>query len=234
MRGGAPRFPVVLLQSSPPRFPDPRQFDESGLVAIGGDLSSERLLSAYGSGVFPWYDVGHPPMWWSPDPRAVLDPAHLHISRSMRRVLAAGDFELTWNQSFERVMWECGQLRSEGTWIVPEMIDAYTRLHREGHAHSLEVLCDSELVGGIYGVQVGALFAAESMFYRQSDMSKIALIGLVRSLFEAGIELFDVQFCTDHLERLGAFEVARDDYLDRLEAATAVAVDLSRLRPAVD
>lgn len=234
MRGGAPRPPVVLEAGSPPRFPDPRLFDETGLVAVGGDLSERRLLAAYRAGIFPWYDVGYPPMWWSPDPRAVIDPGGLHVARSLRRVIRAGGFELSWNTCFERVMAECGKRRSEGTWIMPEMVDAYGRLHRSGHAHSLEVFAGSELVGGIYGVQIGAFFAAESKFHRRTDMSKIALVALVRSLFLAGIRLLDVQFATEHLERLGAATLPRAAYLDRLAAATRLPVDLNRLRPVVD
>ncbi|MCA8976809.1 MAG: leucyl/phenylalanyl-tRNA--protein transferase [Planctomycetes bacterium] len=233
MRGGAPRSPLVLKRTSPARFPDPREFDAEGLVAIGGDLSQKRLLAAYRGGIFPWYDVGYPPLWWSPDPRAVLDPDHLHVGRSLRRVLAAADFELGWNQCFERVMGECGRRRADGTWITPEMIAAYSRLHRAGHVHSLEVFRGGELVGGIYGVQVGALFAAESMFHRATDMSKVALVAMVRSLFAAGIELFDVQFRTGHLERCGVFELSRADYLAALSRVTEKVVDLTALVPGV-
>lgn len=234
MRGNAPRSPVVLERTSPPRFPDPRQFDDQGLVAIGGDLSQKRLLAAYRAGVFPWFDIGYPPMWWSPDPRTLLDPEHLHVSHSLRRVLNRAEFDLGWNQCFERVMRECGERRDEGTWVTSEMVDAYTRLHRAGHAHSLEVFADGELVGGIYGVQIGALFAAESMFHLRTDMSKIALVALVGSLFAAGIKLFDVQFRTRHLDRFGVFEVPRVEYLDRLAEAAPVAVALAAMRPAID
>ncbi|MCA8949419.1 MAG: leucyl/phenylalanyl-tRNA--protein transferase [Planctomycetes bacterium] len=225
---------MVLEPGSPPRFPDPRLFDEHGLVAVGGDLSEARLLAAYRGGIFPWYDVGYPPMWWSPDPRALIDAERLHVSRSLARLLRAGEFELTWNLGFEPVMRECGQRRREGSWIFPEMIVAYGRLHRAGHAHSLEVRSAGELVGGIYGVQIGALFAAESMFHRRTDMSKVALVALVRSLFRAGITLLDVQFVTPHLERFGAWSVPRVDYLERLAAATAKSVDLRALRPGVE
>ena len=199
MRGGAPRAPIALTPDSPVRFPDPRLYDGQGLVAVGGDLSQARLLAAYRRGIFPWYDVGYPPMWWSPDPRAILEPAELHVGRSLRRVLLRGGFELRWNTCFERVMAECGRGRDEGTWIMPEMVQAYVRLHRAGHAHSLEVFQAGELVGGVYGVQLGAAFAAESKFHRRTDMSKVALVALVRSLAAAGIELLDVQFVTDHL-----------------------------------
>jgi len=221
--------PVILLPGSAPSFPDPRDYDREGLLAIGGDLLPERLLCAYGSGVFPWYAEGYVPMWWSPDPRALLDPEHLHVSRSLQKRIRRGGFTLTWNKCFPRVMRECGQRRKDGTWILPEMLAAYERLHRLGHAHSLEVWSDGELVGGTYGVQVGGLFAAESMFHRATDMSKVALTALVRSLFAAGIRLLDVQFATAHLRTLGACEVPRAEYLRRLAVVVPLVVDLRGL-----
>ena len=230
---GLRRQPAFVRPGGPLRFPDPSRYDREGLVAVGGDLSTERLLLAYRSGIFPWYAEGYVPMWWSPDPRALLDRQHLHVSRSLQKVLRRGAFELTWNRCFPRVMSECGRLRKEGTWVIPEMLEAYTRLHQAGHAHSLEVWRDGELVGGTYGVQVGALFAAESMFHRITDMSKVALVALVRSLFAAGIEMLDVQFVTSHLATLGAYAVPRVDYLARLAAAAHRAVDLAGLVPVV-
>jgi leucyl/phenylalanyl-tRNA--protein transferase len=221
----------MLRADSPCRFPDARSFDKEGLIAIGGDLSPPRLLAAYGSGIFPWYAEGYLPMWWSPDPRGLLEAKRLHVSRSLRRVLRRGAFQLSWNRCFTRVMTECGQRRAEGSWVIPEMVVAYERLHRAGHAHSLEVWDRTELIGGTYGVQVGGLFAAESMFHRRTDMSKTALVVLVRSLFAAGIELLDVQFATEHLETLGAFEVPRTEYLARLAAVRGKAVNLSGLVP---
>lgn len=230
---GVRRQPVFLRPDDPVAFPDPELFDRDGLVAIGGDLATRRLVEAYRSGIFPWYAEGYVPMWWSPDPRAQLAPERLHVSRSLRRLLRRGDFELTWNRCFARVMAECGKRRSEGTWVIPEMVLAYTRLHELGHAHSLEVWQGGELVGGTYGVQVGAMFAAESKFHRRTDMSKVALVALVQSLFAAGIELLDVQFVTPHLATLGAFEVPRKEYLTQLRAARQRAVDLRRLLPRV-
>ena len=216
-----PRGPLV--------FPDPRSADAGGLVAVGGDLSPERLLLAYDRGIFPWYDAGYPPCWWSPDPRAILDPETLHASRSLARALRRGGFELSWNRDFGRVMAECGRQRPGGTWIFAEMLEAYRRLHQLGHAHSLEVWVDGELVGGLYGVQRGGLFAAESMFHRRKNASKIALVAAVRSVFAAEIRLFDVQFLTPHLASLGVFEIPRDEYLARLEAVRELRVDLGRL-----
>ena len=232
MRGGPPK-PVMLRADSPCRFPDARSFDQEGLIAIGGDLSTPRLLAAYRSGIFPWYAEGYLPMWWSPDPRGLLSLDRLHVSRSLHRVLRRAAFQLSWNRCFARVMTECGQRRAEGSWVIPEMVVAYERLHRAGHAHSLEVWDGAELIGGTYGVQVGGLFAAESMFHRRTDMSKVALVGLVRGLFAAGIELLDVQFATEHLLTIGAFTVPRADYLARLEAVRDRAVDLSGLMPTI-
>ena len=228
---GRPRAPVVLPLTGPVRFPDPGLYDHDGLCAIGGDLRPATLLQAYSHGIFPWYGEGYVPMWWSPDPRALLDPDHLHVSRSLQKRLRRGGFELTWNRCFPRVMRECGRRRPEGTWVIPEMVEAYTALHAMGHVHSLEVWHGSELVAGTYGAQIGGLFAAESMFHRATDMSKVALVALVRSLFGAGIELLDVQFATSHLQTLGAFTIPRAEYLRRLDVVCGLAVDLRALVP---
>ena len=228
-----PREPALLAPGGAPEFPDPQGYGPDGLVAFGGDLSVERLLLAYRSGIFPWYDEGYVPMWWSPDPRAILEPPSLHVARSLDRVLRRGGFRLTWNNCFERVMRNCGQRRSDGTWIIPEMLAAYGELHRLGHAHSLEVWIDEDLVGGVYGVQIGGLFAAESKFHRRTDMSKVALVALVRSLSVAGIGLLDVQFATPHLASLGVVEITRGEYLRRLAAVREKAVDLVGLTPSV-
>jgi leucyl/phenylalanyl-tRNA--protein transferase len=202
------------------------------LVAVGGDLGVERLLLAYEMGIFPWFDEGMPPLWWSPDPRAVMDLEHLHISRSLRRRLRCCAFTLTLNSAFTRVMRACGA-RPEGTWVTDDMVAAYSRLHALGHAHSVEVWMDGELAGGLYGVQRGGFFAAESMFHRMTDASKIALVAAISTLFAAGIELFDVQFLTPHLESLGAYELARDAYLDRLGFARRRTARLEGLQPRV-
>lgn len=230
---GTPRAPEILLPDAVTGFPDPEGYDAEGLVAIGGDLSPDRLLSAYGSGIFPWYDEGYVPMWWSPDPRAHFVPEHLHVSRSLAKTLRRGGFRLTWNTCFERVMRACGEQRVGGTWVIPEMLLAYEGLHRLGHAHSLEVWVGDELVGGTYGVQVGSLFAGESMFHRRTDMSKVAVVALVRSLFARGITLLDVQFATDHLRSLGVQELSRREYLGKLGVARGQIIDLTDLDPAV-
>lgn len=203
-------------------------------MAIGGDLSVARLRAAYTAGIFPWYNDGFPVLWWSPNPRAILPADELHVSRSLRRRLARKDYVLTWNLAFSEVILACGQGRKGGTWIVPEMRRAYQKLHHEGYAHSVEVWQENRLVGGLYGVQCGALFAAESMFHRMTDASKIAVVAASRSLHKAGMRVFDVQFATSHLRSLGVREIARDDYLARAAAASQVTVDLSRLVLDVD
>jgi leucyl/phenylalanyl-tRNA--protein transferase len=221
--------PLFLEKDGPLVFPDPRLADGDGLLAVGGDLSEDRLLLAYRHGIFPWYDERTPPFWWSPDPRAVLPLDDLHVSRRLLQTIRRGGYELSWNREFRRVMTECQLGREGGSWIFVDMLDAYTRLHEHGHAHSIEAWRDGELVGGVYGVQIGALFAAESMFHRARDMSKIALVALARSLHAAGIEVFDVQYRTGHLAGFGAIEWPRDTYLERVASAVERDVDLSAL-----
>lgn len=218
----------MILPGGPVTFPNADEADDEGLVAIGGDLRPERLLAAYEHGIFPWYDEGVPPLWWSPNPRAVIEPGTVHISRSLRRLLTKNPFRVTFDRSFERVMRECGR-RDAGTWIIPEMIDAYVELHRRGHAHSFEVWNGERLVGGLYGVHRGALFAAESMFHTETNASKVALVYAARSVFAAGIQVFDVQLLTSHLASMGAVEVQRSDYLVRVRSATREPVSLDGL-----
>jgi leucyl/phenylalanyl-tRNA--protein transferase len=221
--------PALLARNAPPTFPNPSGADSEGLVAIGGDLSTERLLAAYEQGIFPWYSEGLPPLWWSPDPRVVMDPERLHVSRSLAREIRRGSFQVTFDRAFEAVMIECGRERDDGTWITPDMLAAYVELHRRGHAHSFEAWRDGRLVGGLYGVARGGLFAAESMFHRETNASKVVLVTAVRELFLAGIELFDVQFLTPHLESLGAYEHRRVEYLTRVGEAKHKAVRLTGL-----
>jgi leucyl/phenylalanyl-tRNA---protein transferase len=211
--------PLLLSSRAPLAFPDPESGDAEGLLAIGGDLQPERLLLAYANGIFPWYGEGLPPMWWSPDPRAIVDPTALHVSKSLGRELKRGHFRVTANVAFERVMLECGRERDDGTWILPEMVRAYVRLHELGHGVSFEVWEEERLVGGLYGVLQGSLFAAESMFHRVTNASKVAVVAAVRSLFAAGVELFDVQFLTPHLASLGVYEIPRTAYVARARAA---------------
>ncbi len=221
--------PMLIPPGGPLLFPDPTTTDDEGLLAVGGDLSAERLLLAYDHGIFPWHDVGLPPLWWSPDPRTIIELERLHVSRSMRRVLRSRQFEVSFDQAFDQVMRACGSEREGGTWILPEMITAYTHLHTLGHAHSFEVWHGGELAGGLYGVHRGGLFAAESMFHRRTNASKVALVAAVRSLFAAGIELFDVQFLTPHLESLGAREIPRVEYLERVAGLRDKRVELRGL-----
>jgi leucyl/phenylalanyl-tRNA---protein transferase len=211
MRGN--RRLTFLGPGSPLSFPDPNDSDDEGLLAVGGDLSPERLLFAYDSGVFPWYSAGVPPLWWCPNPRALMNRERLHVSRSLRRTLRHGTFEVTFDQAFPEVIAACASNREGGTWILPEMMLAYTQLHRLGHAHSFEVWHEGQLAGGLYGVRRGALFAAESMFHVVTDASKVALSVALDTLFRAGICVFDVQFVTEHLASLGAYEVSRPEYL---------------------
>lgn len=189
------------------------------LVSIGGELSPARLLEGYRRGIFPWYGEGEPILWWSPDPRAVFELDGLHVSRRLRRTIASGHFHVTVNQAFAEVIRGCADRPGEGTWITPAMSAAYEELHRLGHAHSVEVWQGTLLAGGLYGVTVGALFAGESMFTRARDASKVALVFVMDRLRQRGFELFDIQFLTEHTARLGAVEISRAEYLDRLRRA---------------
>jgi leucyl/phenylalanyl-tRNA--protein transferase len=224
---------AYLRPGGPLAFPPAGSADEEGLVAIGGDLSARRLLLAYDSGIFPWYDEGLPPLWWSPDPRGVMTADGLHVSRSLARTLRSGRFRFTWDAAFGRVIRACAEEREGGTWLLREMIEAYERLHRLGHAHSVEAWEGDALAGGLYGVHRGGLFAAESMFHRATDAGKAALVAAFRSLFRAGIEVFDVQFVTPHLASLGAVEWPRSLYLRRVAEVRGRPVKLDRiaLRP---
>ncbi len=213
-------IPARLLRARPLRFPDPRLADADGLVAMGGDLSVPRLLLAYRSGIFPW--TANPTTWWSPDPRAILDLDQFHVPRSLAKVIRRNIFQLTTDRAFRQVMEVCAAPAPgrRSTWIAPEFIEAYTRLHTKGHAHSVECWQDGQLVGGIYGVSLGGFFAGESMFHRVSDASKVALHHLVQHLRARGFQLFDIQMVTPATQRLGAVEIPRTEYLERL--ATAV------------
>jgi len=203
----------------------PELADADGFVGVGGDLSPRTLLRAYAEGVFPWYDENDPILWWSPDPRAIIElegsPPYggLHVSRRLARTLRSGKFRITINHCFGQVIRCCGENREGGTWITREMIAAYEELHRLGFAHSVESWVGDTLAGGVYGVALGGLFAAESMFYRISDGSKVALAALVQRLKERGFVLLDVQMTTPHTERLGAFNIPRRVYLQRLRQA---------------
>lgn len=198
-------------------FPDPCEADENGIVAYGGDLSPSRLLLAYRSGIFPWYSRGDPILWWSPDPRLILNLEDFKLRKSLQKRMK--HFKITFNTAFAEVMRHCASVPRAGqndTWILPEMIEAYTTLHDMGYAHSVEAWQDGKLVGGLYGVAVGGLFCGESMFSHVSDASKSAFAALVAYLKVQGFEMIDAQVPTEHLKSLGAIEVSRDFFLLRL------------------
>jgi leucyl/phenylalanyl-tRNA--protein transferase len=202
-------------------FPAPSSADENGLLAYGGDLSSERLLSAYAQGVFPWFE-SEPILWYSPDPRLVLLPTELHVSHSLAKTLRKGRFELRVDSAFERVIRACGRVARPGqggTWITADMIDAYCSLHDLGFAHSVETWEQGELVGGLYGVSLGAGFFGESMFSLRPDASKVALVHLVERLREWRFSFVDCQMHTQHLENFGAREWSRAEFLAALQVA---------------
>ena len=218
--------PLLLPPALPGRpvpFPDPESADPEGVVAVGGDLSVETLVSAYSQGIFPW--CGEPPIWYSPDPRGVFDLDRFHVGRSMRRVLRKHEYEVTFDRGFDRVIGCCARLHGE-TWIDAALRRAYLRLHRAGFAHSVEVWEGTQLVGGVYGVAVGGLFAGESMFHRRTNASKIALCHLRDRLVERGFVLFDIQMTTPATEILGAHSISRTEYLARLKQAMKVRTSL--------
>ncbi len=192
--------------------------EPNGLLAAGGELSAERLIDAYQHGIFPWYSADQPLLWWSPDPRMVLMPSELKISRSLGKRLHKPDFEVRIDSAFETVMRACAAPRDgqAGTWITDDMVAAYTELHRRGLAHSVETWIDGELAGGLYGVALGRMFYGESMFMRATDASKIALAHLARQLHRWGFGLIDCQMQTSHLASLGAREIPRDDFVRQL------------------
>ena len=203
-------------------FPPATAAEANGLLAVGGDLSPERLLLAYSSGIFPWFSPGDPLLWWSPDPRSLLEFPNLHISRSLSKVLRQQRFRVSFNRAFTAVIAACAEARErtgEGTWISPGMRAAYTELHRRGYAHSVECWQGQELVGGLYGLSFGRGFFGESMFHRCTDASKVAFVELARLLAADGFAFLDCQLPTPHLASLGAGEMSRQQYLLRLAAA---------------
>jgi leucyl/phenylalanyl-tRNA--protein transferase len=199
------------------RFPDPRSAPADGPLAWGGDLRVDTLIEAYREGIFPWPADRGPVWWWSPDPRAIILPAGLHVSRSLRRTLRRGGLHCSSDRAFADVIAACAHRPGEGTWITPDMQDAYRSLHEHGVAHSVEVWHDEgDLIGGLYGVAIGRLFCGESMFHRTSDASKVAMVATMRILERGGFVLFDVQLTTPHLASMGAVEISREEYLDLL------------------
>lgn len=201
-------------------FPDPRSATEEGIVAYGGDLTPSRLMLAYRNGIFPWYGKNDPILWWSPDPRLILELDEFKLSRSLRKSIPK--FDVRFDTAFSIVIRECSSAprpRQNGSWIIPEMIEAYEELHALGYAHSVEAYQEGELVGGLYGVCVGGVFCGESMFAKVSDASKVAFTVLIERLREWGFDFIDCQVPTPHLKSLGAREIPRELFLERLKIA---------------
>ncbi len=206
-----------------PYFPDPRDADKSGVIAVGGDLSPQRLIEAYSSGIFPWFNEDDPIIWWSPDPRFVLVPQEFHCPKSLKRIINKDDFTVTADTSFEAIITGCAAERMvqgkhvDTTWITCDMQNAYIELHKLGFAHSIEVWKHGNLVGGLYGVSLGGMFFGESMFTTVPNASKIALVRLVSFLLSRGFDLIDSQVETGHLKVLGAKLIPREEYLSKLD-----------------
>lgn len=203
-------------------FPEPNLADKSGLLAVGGDLSTERLILAYSSGIFPWYSEGDPIMWWSPDPRMILIPNDLKITKSLKQSINNKGFDVKFDTKFEKVISNCSKAPrtdQDGTWITEEMKQAYIRLHELGFAHSVETYFNGKLVGGLYGISLGKAFFGESMFFKKRDASKIALYFLVQKLIELDFHFIDAQIETDHLKSMGAQLVPRKEFLFSLNLA---------------
>ena len=197
-------------------FPSPEQASAEGIVAVGGDLQPERVMLAYRKGIFPWFESDDFLLWWSPDPRMVLFPDQLKISKSMRTVLRKKQFEVTFNKAFDQVVEACAKVKrfgQNGTWITPGLMEVYSTLHIQGHAHSVEVWEEGSLVGGLYGIDLGTVFCGESMFSKSSNASKVALIYLVKELKKNKYELIDCQVPTQHLASMGAEPISRTEFL---------------------
>ena len=214
-------MPVYWLSKDDITFPPAYLANQDGILALGGDLSVERLLEAYKNGIFPWFNNNDPFIWWSPDPRFVLYPKDLKVSKSMRPYFNQKKFQVTVDQQFETVMRNCQQVKREGqgggTWITESMVEGYVELHNAGYAHSVEVWKEDKLVGGLYGIALGNVFFGESMFSKVSNASKFGFISLVRKLTELGFDLIDCQRKTKYLGSLGAKEISRTAFLKHLE-----------------
>jgi leucyl/phenylalanyl-tRNA--protein transferase len=215
---------VPWLDDNSLAFPDTRNAlnEPNGLLAVGGDLSPQRLVQAYRLGIFPWYQDDQPILWWSPSPRCILFPKDVHISKSLGKALRKSSLEVTFDTAFSDVMRACAEPRNycEETWITDDMLTAYTQLHQAGIAHSVEVWQDKKLVGGLYGLSIGSVFFGESMFSRQCNASKIALVALSQKLVKQGFELIDCQVRNEHLMSLGAKEISRNTFEGILKIAT--------------
>ncbi len=204
------------------QFPDPNEAEDDGLVAVGGELSSDFLLAAYSQGIFPWFNEGEPLLWWSPNPRMVLFPKDFKLSKSLLQSLNSGRFTVKFDKNFKDVIQKCAEVKrrgQRGTWITKGMIQAYTQLHQEGYAHSVETYKDDVLIGGLYGISLGKVFFGESMFHTERDASKVALFYLKDVMLEWDFHFIDVQQSTPHLRSLGAVKVPRHEFLKMLQEA---------------
>lgn len=204
------------------QFPDPREAENDGLVAIGGELNTEYLLAAYAQGIFPWFNRGEPILWWSPNPRMILFPENFKCSNSLMQILKSNKFSVRIDGRFEEVISKCAEVErpgQRGTWITKEMIQAYTKLHLDGFAHSVETYLNNDLVGGLYGVSLGKAFFGESMFHYVRDASKVALYYLNQLMLKWDFHFIDAQQSTSHMKKMGAVDVERDQFLSRLEKA---------------
>ena len=210
----------VLKPGPPYLFPDPRNSDEDGRVAFGGGLEPERMLTAYRLGIFPWFSQGYPPIWWSPDPRAVLPLKGLHISKRTRQLLRNSEWNFTRNRDFLGSVQRCAERKDDGTWITDKMIQSYQLLNEQGRAHSFEVWQNDELAEALFGVAVGGLFVAESMVTLISGGSKAAMLAATWACRTAGFSVFDVQLQNDHLASMGVIEISREEYLTQIAELT--------------
>jgi len=212
-------MPVFLL-SDKISFPPPYLASKEGLLAVGGDLSQKRLLLAYHTGIFPWFSDDEPILWWSPDPRLVLYPEEIRVSKTLKKIIKKNMFHVTMDSAFVKVINQCAKIRlqnNQGTWIIKEMIDAYCNLHESGFAHSVEAWYQGELAGGLYGVSLGKCFFGESMFTRVNNASNVALVKLVEYLNALSFDMIDCQLTTEHLLRFGAKEIPRISFLKQLK-----------------
>ncbi len=212
-------MPIFQLTEDPV-FPDPTLAEKNGLLAVGGDLSVNRLIAAYSKGIFPWYSEDEPPLWWFTDPRLVLFLDEFKVSKRLARTLRNSDFQVTFNKDFKQVINQCATVRTdqgEGTWISEEMQQAYCRLHHAGYAHSVECWSGNQLAGGLYGILLGKIFFGESMFTRISNGSKAALVALVDHLQKKAVQLIDCQMTTEHLITFGAREISGTHFRDLLK-----------------
>jgi len=203
-------------------FPPVSEASPEGILAVGGDLSTERLLLAYRNGIFPWFDDDEPILWWSPPQRMVVNPNAYKVAKSLRNIINRAVFSITFNTAFEQVITHCQTIKrkgQKGTWITPTMLEAYLKLHELGHAQSVEVWQDQQLVGGLYGVDLGKVFCGESMFSKVPNASKVAFVSLIQKLKDENYLLLDCQVHNDHLEKLGAFEISRTNYLKILKSS---------------